>query len=89
MSLEFNSAALSAFRKIDFGNADAAADKSARQFARHFPHIPRPKVVRNADALAVVRFWFNTRICSRLTTLTFRGHGNLPRKPTRPAAKMV
>ena len=31
----------------------------------------------------------NTRICSRLTTLTFRGHGNLPRKPTQSAAEMV
>ena len=28
----------------------------ARHFPRQFAHIPRPKVVRNADALAGVQF---------------------------------
>ena len=45
------------------------------------------------DAVVLVKVLYaavliNTRICSRLTTLTFRGGGNLPRKPTRSAAKM-
>ena len=30
--------------------------------SRQFAHIPRPKVVRNADALAGVRIWYNTPV---------------------------
>ena len=50
---------------------------------------PNARTPRHFPRQFVWRFWFNTRICSRLTTLTFRGHENLPRKPAQGAAKMV
>ena len=50
--------------EINWKVTDPAAVKQVerpRQFARRIAHIPRQKVVRDADALAGARIWYNTR----------------------------